>query len=265
MVTLDVEKTNKITKEAWADNWRPVSIETILEIFTYPRVQKTLHLLQRFLPTSGVILEAGCGLGPYLIKLRQLGYSVIGIDYQEECIKKIKNYSPHQPVCVADVRNIPFKDNSFTAYLSFGVIEHFAEGPQEVLDEAFHMLVADGRLILTVPHKNIFIRLKAPFNWASRNEFIRKLCNKPPKTFYYQRYFDIRELMEYVSESGFIVEQIIPHGHIFSLVQFSDIFRKKKSYDGENSIAVFLGNIIEKVFPWLTADSIGIIARKGNK
>lgn len=262
---LQIETINNETKKAWGDNWRPVTIKTILEIFTYPRVEKMLSLLRRYLPQKGFAIEAGCGLGPWVIKLREMKYQVLGIDYEIECIKKIREYDSSLPVYVGDVRKMPFKDKTFAAYLSFGVIEHFTEGPEEVLDEAFRTLAPDGRLILTVPHKNIFIRLKAPFNWARRNAFIRRLCNKPAKIFYYQRYFGVDELIKYVSESGFTVEGVIPHGHIFSLVQFSGVFRNRKTYDGENNIAVFLGNIMEKVFPWLTADSIGIIARKGNK
>lgn len=258
----DIDKTNRQTKEAWSENWHSIKIDDILEIFSYPRVKKMLDMVLKNIIDKGPVLEAGCGLGPWLIKLSQLGYDVVGVDYQEECVEKIERYDPKLRVFTADIRNMPFPENHFSTYLSFGVIEHFAEGPDIALKEAKRVLKGGGRALIFVPYRNIFLRLKAPILFFKRNSFIRRIFNKPAKAYYYQKYFTVKELNEALSKNGFSVDRIMPVDHIFSLVEFSGIFRNKNSYDGENGLAVFFGGIIERILPWAGAGSILAIAHK---
>lgn len=262
MKTNNIEKAGIDTKKAWAENWRPTSIETILEIFNYPRVKKFFNVIEPYLPSNGSILEAGCGLGPWVIRLGMLGYDVVGVDYQEECITKIKEYDAKQRVYTADVRGMPFKDGSFRAYLSWGVIEHFAEGPDAVLKEAHRVLEDGGILILTVPYKNILRKIKEPLMYIKRNRLVRKLFNKPIKAYYYQKYFKVKELRDTIAKHGFAIENIMPVDHIFSLVEFSDVFRNKASYHGENKLAVLGGRFLENMLPWAGAGSTLVIAHK---
>jgi len=258
----DIDSINRVTKEAWGENWINTDIETIMEVFSYPRVKKFLDILVDYLPKGGRILEAGCGLGPWVIKLSMLGYKMVGIDYQQECIDKVKAYDAALEVYTADVRSMPFEANYFSTYLSWGVIEHFAEGPDGVLNEAYRVLKSEGKLILTVPYKNIFLKIKEPLDYLKHNSFIRNIFNKPPRVCYYQRYFKVKELEDAISKSGFIIEKVIPVDHIFSLVEFCSIFRNKDSYDGENKLAVFTGNLLEKILRWTSAGSILVIANK---
>jgi len=257
-----IDKTNRVTKEAWCENWINIDIETVLEIFNYPRVRRLMGIIVDYIPKEGPVLEAGCGLGPWVMKLDMLGYKMVGIDYQKECIDKIKAYNDLLEVYTADVRSIPFEENHFSAYLSWGVIEHFAEGPEDVLREAHRVLIPEGKLILTVPYRNIFLKIKGPLDYIKNNVFIRKIFNKPPRVRYYQKYFRVNELEEVISKSGFLVERIIPVDHIFSLVEFCSIFRDKDSYDGESKLAVFAGNFLEKFLRWAGAGSILVVACK---
>ena len=47
--------------------------------------------------------------------------------------------------------SLPYEDSSISGYLSFGVIEHFIEGPHEALAEAFRVLRPGGIAIITTP------------------------------------------------------------------------------------------------------------------
>jgi ubiquinone/menaquinone biosynthesis C-methylase UbiE len=260
-----IEATNLETKKAWGENWKNISMSEVLGIFEYTRVKKILETIKPFLPAKGTIIEAGCGLGPWVIKLSELGYNMVGVDYQEECINRIKAHDKKQKVYTADIKSIPFGDSSFSAYLSWGVIEHFAEGPDAALLEAYRVLENNGRLLLSVPYKNIFLKIKEPIINLKRNPFVRKLFKKPEKVYYYQKYFKLNELKEIISRNGFIVEKIIPVDHIFSLVEFSVIFRNRKVYDGENALAVIGGALLEKLMPWSGAGSILVVAHKEGK
>jgi hypothetical protein len=72
----------------------------------------------------------------------------------------------------------------------------------------------------------------------------------------------VKDLEDAISKSGFVIEKVIPVDHIFSLVEFCSIFRNKDSYDGENKLAVFTGNLLEKVLRWASAGSILVVANK---
>jgi ubiquinone/menaquinone biosynthesis C-methylase UbiE len=261
-------KKNKIqimkedTKKAWGANWEQIGIERILEIFNYTRVLKFFETIKPYLPEGGKLLEAGCGLGPWVIKLNEEGYDTVGVDYQQECIAKIKEYDERLAVYDADIRHMPFDNAKFDAYLSWGVIEHFPEGPEEALQEANRVLKTNGKIILTVPFLNLFRILKMPLVCLKRNKLIRKIFKASEKSYYYQKYFSTSELRKVIEAAGFEIEKIIPVDQIFSLVEFSGIFRDYTTLDGENKIAVSLGEYLEKIAPWASAGSTLVVGKK---
>ena len=257
-----MDKISSATKKAWEENWQSHTVEEVLGIFKYPRVIKQLNLYLSFLPKDKIILEGGCGLGPYLIHLNDSGYNVVGVDYNYEPLKKIEKYNNSLPLTVNDVRCLSFKSNSFGAYLSLGVIEHFPEGPEEAIKEANRVLMQAGTFIVHVPIMNIFLMLKYPLELLKRNSILRKLFNKRPKTYYWQQYFKANQLKNKVESRGFIVEKIVPMDHEHSLISFSNMFRDKKSYDAANNLGLRIAGFCEKYLPWLTAANMILICRK---
>jgi SAM-dependent methyltransferase len=260
-----ISKLNKITKEAWHDNWEAVDMKQILEIFSYIRVKKQMEIFLRYLDKNSMILEGGCGLSPYVIKLRQLGYNVIGIDYNISPLIKAKQFAPGTPLLYGDVEQTPFKDKSFAAYLSLGVIEHFAQGPQGAIREAYRILQDKGIFIVQVPTNNIFKIIKAPIEALKRSSFLRRIFRKPAKNFYWEQYFKPKELAKILKAGGFEVREIIPLDHTHTLCTFcAPLFRDKTKYDEANSFGLRLGKILEKVLPWLTASEAIFVCQKGN-
>lgn len=250
------------TKKAWNENWKPHEVEKLLEIFNYPRVKKQMDLYLRYLPRKEKILEGGCGLGPYLIYLHKLGYDVVGIDYNEEPLRKVKQYDNNLQVSVMDVRNLQFSNESFGAYLSLGVIEHFPEGPQKAIQEANRVLKHGGIFIVQVPVMNIFLALKYPLELLKRNRFLRRMFGKKQKVYYWQQYFRARKLKKILEQQKFLVEKIMPMDHEHSVISFSGIFRDKKSYDGANHTGLMVSRLCEKFLPWISAANIVLICKK---
>ena len=250
------------TRKAWISNWEEHSIERVMEIFNYTRVKRLLDTLSSILPKRGKILEGGCGLGPWVIKLRSMGYDVEGVDYDPVSIGKIKLYDKTLPVHVANIEDMPFENETFDAYLSFGVLEHFIEGPQEAIKEAHRVLKPEGRFIVLVPYMNMLLRVKYPFLLLKKNAFLRKIFGKGEKDFYYEKYFKVNEIRGLIEQEGFSVESVFPADHIFSFVSFSGIFRDKSTYDGENELAIKLSDILKKIFPWQTAGSCVLVVKK---
>jgi ubiquinone/menaquinone biosynthesis C-methylase UbiE len=255
-------ETDLRTKEAWEKNWEGISIERASEIFGYDRVKKQMAIMTRVLPKQGKILEGGCGLGPYLIRLRELGYDVEGIDYNEGPIRKLLEYDPKLPVKVGDVTAIPYPDGHFGGYLSLGVIEHFTEGPRAALREANRVLKKGGVLYLAVPRNHLFMRLATPARFLKSRPFLRKLFGKDEHNHYWEQYFKKEDLVRMLSEEGFDVREIHPLDHAHALVSSLPGFRDKKTYDEANALGLKLGAFCEKHLPWATAAQMALVCRK---
>ncbi|MBD3379379.1 MAG: methyltransferase domain-containing protein [Candidatus Omnitrophica bacterium] len=257
-------RTDERTRKAWSDNWSGHDVEKVMEIFGYERVKRLLAEFTAVLPEKGRILEGGCGLGPWLVKLTELGYDMVGVDYDEVSVNKIKEYAPHIPVYAADVEDMPFEDNSFSAYMSLGVLEHFSEGPGKAAKEAFRVLEEGGLFLLMLPYLNFQRRIELPLRRIKRNRTVRKFLGKQEKDYYYEYWFKEREIRDFLSEAGFDIEKIAPVDHIFTFVSLSGLFRDRSTYDGENRLAVKVSDFFRKFFPWQTSSSYMVTARKSS-
>lgn len=255
-------QTDIITKKAWEKNWRDISMDEIMEIFDYDRVKKQMAVFTRVLPKNEKILEGGCGLAPYLIRLRQLGYDVEGIDYNEAPIRKILDHDPSLPVRVGDVMAIPFPDGTFGGYISLGVIEHFTEGPLKAIREAHRVLKKGGIFVVMVPQKHIFMRLAMPVRTLKRNAFMRRLFGKAPDGHYWEQYFKRKELVPLIEKEGFDIEEVRPMDHSHTWITLGSAFRDKNTFDEVSPLALKLGAWCEKHMPWSMACQLLIIGRK---
>jgi len=78
----------------------------------------------RYLPKTGIILEAGCGLGQYVLALRMRGYEVEGVDWGPETVNFVQSLYPDLPVRVGDVTCLDVPAGYYSGYISLGVVEH---------------------------------------------------------------------------------------------------------------------------------------------
>jgi SAM-dependent methyltransferase len=113
------------------------------------------------LPKNERIVEAGCGLGAWVIFLSEQGYRIEGIDNNREVIEELKAWNPDLSVREGDIRRLPYRDETLGAYISLGVVEHFEEGCDAALHEAYRVLKPGGLIFLTVPLVNTFRRFIA--------------------------------------------------------------------------------------------------------
>ncbi|MDP8299903.1 MAG: methyltransferase domain-containing protein [Candidatus Tantalella remota] len=262
MRTREDKNIDAATKKAWEENWKDVSVADIMEIFEYPRVKRHMEIYQKHLPRDKKIMEGGCGMGPYLIRLRELGYDVVGVDYNESSFDKIREVAPGIPLQQADVRELPFPDGHFGGYLSLGVIEHFTEGPQGAIAEAGRVLEAGGCFIVKVPRRTIFARISAPITFLKNSSVVRRFSGKGPKESYWEQYFKVDELTSVLEENGFKVIEVIPVDHEHGLMSFCSIFRDKRSYDGPNKMGITLAGVCERFMPWMAAPEMIFICEK---
>ncbi len=133
----------------------------ILSVSRFRRIRKVfvilnsrvrhLSLVEKMLVQRGKILEIGCGLGLNCDYFKNNGYSVCGIDVDNELIEKTKVYSS------ADLRTgsavkIPFPDSTFDAVVYMFVLHHIPPFQhKKVLGETFRVLKKNGVMILVEP------------------------------------------------------------------------------------------------------------------
>jgi SAM-dependent methyltransferase len=185
-----------------------------------------LPLLKFYLPKQKATLEAGCGTGKYVRYFWKQGYNIRGVEYEPEIVNRLKAEFPSIPIDEGDLRRLPYADNSYDWYVSLGVIEHYEEGPGEVLKEAVRILVPGGRIFLTVPFVSIPLLMERQLKTAlGKGANANTAGNKS----FWQYRFTKKEIITLVSSYGFHVD----HVHYTSIMN--------GFYDRINSLPAAIG------------------------
>ncbi|MBM4389259.1 MAG: class I SAM-dependent methyltransferase, partial [Deltaproteobacteria bacterium] len=109
------------------------------------------------------ILEAGCGTGLIMERVKGLGAEVAGVDISEGMLSVAKKKGLN---CLkADLSALPFGDGSFDLVYSFKVLPH-VENIKAALDELFRVVKNGGSLVLEFYNRRslrgIIKRMKPP-------------------------------------------------------------------------------------------------------
>ncbi len=180
----------------WSAHWGRQQLSHLLAIAARDPLSR--HL-EAHLPTSGPILEGGCGLGQYVVYFRERGYDIIGGDFSPTALHIHRRIYPSSPLLNLDLRRMPFADGTFPGHISLGVIEHMVHGPQELLREFYRTLNPGGTLLVSVPWVNGARRLLGRL--IRRRQAERRAAGAT----FYQYAFTRRELRGYLGEAGFTV------------------------------------------------------------
>ena len=107
------------------------------------------------LPKGARLLDGGCGLGDWTLCFARQGFSVAGMDLSRQTVEQLKARFPEAEFVDGDIRQTSFADDSFDAYFSWGVFEHFESGLQDCVREAYRIVRPGGWLFITVPLDNL--------------------------------------------------------------------------------------------------------------
>jgi SAM-dependent methyltransferase len=152
-------------EDFWTEHWGG---HTVNELLAVARVSPLTTLITDALPPAGLVLEAGCGLGQYVILLRERGWRAAGVDGSVEALTACRRVAA-VPLAASDLRALAIRSGALAAYVSLGVVEHDPDGPDAILAEARRMLApGGGALVISVPYLNGVRRLGAP--WIRRRQ-----------------------------------------------------------------------------------------------
>ncbi|HSL47940.1 MAG TPA: methyltransferase domain-containing protein, partial [Candidatus Deferrimicrobiaceae bacterium] len=173
------------------------------ELLRIARESPLTDLIERHLPATGRVLEAGCGLGQYVLLLRERGRAAVGADWSLEALRAAARAGA--PVSVMDLRALAVATGAVAAYLSLGVVEHDPDGPDAILKEAARVVPRGGSLLLSVPYWNGARRLAAPY-LRRQARLTREAGGQ-----FYQYAFTRRELGQRLAAHGFAVRGFHPY------------------------------------------------------
>lgn len=101
------------------------------------------------------ILDVGCGDGRLCFELKKENCKIVGVDFSIRAISFARTFNPELEFYVQDVEQlkIPFK---FDVIVMMETLEHFIPSKIPIiLSNLFNHMKEDGKLIITVPSKNV--------------------------------------------------------------------------------------------------------------
>jgi ubiquinone/menaquinone biosynthesis C-methylase UbiE len=153
-------------------------------------------------------LDIGTGCGELVRVLREKGCIAYGIDISEYAVA-----NSHGNVLLGDVRDIPFKDNSFDVVFSQGLWEYVKE---EEIDKAWAECNRVGKIqehnidpIGSVTGEEGFVNLKTTEEWGKRLQIPKVLVTCPVydgKEYCFQKWIDMAKSLTYPNYDILVVD-----------------------------------------------------------
>ena len=120
-------------------------------LYLFPLRRSAAAASVRFLYSvpKGRVLDVGCGSGEWLTTMRDLGWQVEGIDFDERAVK-VAQQTGLDVRCGA-LEQQEYLDATFDAVTLNHVIEHVPD-PMATLKECLRILKPNGKLVLATPN-----------------------------------------------------------------------------------------------------------------
>jgi len=124
------------------------------------------------------ILDFGCGLGRHSIFFAKNGFNVSAFDLSIDAINNLnllaQNENLNINTTVADMIDLPYKENSFDAIFAYHVISHTDTiGIKKIVSEIKRVLKSNGEIYLTLCSKETWSFKDAGYPKVDENTIIK--------------------------------------------------------------------------------------------
>ena len=101
---------------------------------------------------NACVLDNGCGIGTYVVRLRTVAQEVYGLDYELDRVLEAGRRPERPPVVCGAGEHLPFPDARFDLVLSNEVIEHVRDD-RAAISEMVRVLRPGGRAVIFCPNR----------------------------------------------------------------------------------------------------------------
>ncbi len=220
-------------------------------------------LLKKNLVEGKTYLDAGCGIGGWIIFLREEGYTVEGIDSAARTIRALSEYDRDMKLKIAGINAIPYADNSLDGVLAIGTLEYFEDEVPIALQEVRRVLKDDALFFIEVPIANVLRRLfYIPLKRVEK--FFRQAQGRQATFANYL--FGRDDFVEMLEGAGFEVHDTEPHdlpdaNSHYGLYVDWPFFRGSKPHT-LNVLGRIVKVLCNAISPWVAATGMVVVARK---
>lgn len=112
----------------WDEHWKSYLSPAIYQTTEMGVLDPYEAPFTRYLPKTGKIIKASCGLAQYVLALNKRVYEVEGVDFNTKTVNAVRALRLDIPIRVGNICHLDVPDNYFSGYISLGVMEHRYEG-----------------------------------------------------------------------------------------------------------------------------------------
>ena len=227
----------------WNDRWKDLSVDRIMKNKNIYPLKNSLKIIKD--DKQNKILEAGCGNGRILRFFHKYNYDIIGIDFIDAAIQKLKKADPTLKVYTQSILNTDFPNNYFQYILAFGLYHNFKDEINDSIKETNRILKIGGKLCASFRADNIQNKMLDNLYELSYKS------NKNEKKYFHKSNFKIRDLEKIFENSGFKILNISKEYNMSFLFKIK-LFRARKKFNENKSrsegykLNIF-GNFIKKI------------------
>jgi SAM-dependent methyltransferase len=134
------------TSKAFGDQWNELG-----DLAAVGAADLRLHLPDGFSleqTFTGLVLDAGCGMGRYTALAREVGARAVGLDLSRAVDKAVARW-PDLPFIQGDLNSPPLAEQRFDLVFSFGVLHHLPD-PGHGFAKCFSLVKPGGLLLVWV-------------------------------------------------------------------------------------------------------------------
>jgi len=208
-----------VNKDYWAKRWGDIPADLPMENKgVYPLKYAELTVTEK----SGKILEAGCGAGRILRYYHDNGYNILGFDFIDVAIDKLKYADPGLQVEVGDITDLRFGDQSFDYVLAFGLYHNLEQGLNQAVAETYRILKQGGKVCASFRADNIQTRWT---DWLTARRAKKDHGQNEDKEFHKMN-LTRKEFEKLFVKAGFVIKSVYPVENMPILYKFR-IFRAR--------------------------------------
>ncbi|HSX24989.1 MAG TPA: class I SAM-dependent methyltransferase [Candidatus Andersenbacteria bacterium] len=245
----------------WNNRYR--EMYSALNNFSQYENQSFWPVLQAQLKSHGQYLDAGCGIGGWILFLSDRGYHVQGIDAHPQAVRAMTEYDPDLSVKIASSDAIPVMDATLDGVLSIGSLEYAEGAVDQSLAEFYRVLKQDGLVCIEVPVANVLRKLF--YIPLKRLEgFFMSMAGRKATFAYYL--FSRSEIESMLKQKGFVIDTILSHdlpeaNSHFGLYSNWPFLRGNKPYT-LNAFGRIVKSLCNAISPWVASAGMVVIAKK---